>query len=161
MTADLLPHPKDVREMFEGLLGRDVDVAPGEPVVPTDVVLAGVGLYVEDNLTLAAAVAADLSLAAYAGAALGLLPPGRAQDAVAERDVSGGIWENFAELLNIGASLLNFEGAPHLRLYASLEPRMLPPADAGELLRGFGRRLDLTVKIAGYGSGALSIVRRP
>jgi hypothetical protein len=69
------------------------------------------------------------------------------------------MWENFAELLNIGVSLLNHDGAPHVRLYGTHEPGELPPTDVLEPLRGLGRRLDLTVTIAGYGTGSISIVR--
>jgi hypothetical protein len=161
MTTVVLPHPKDVREMFTGLLGRDVEVAPGTPVVPTDTVRAAVGVYVEDNLSLAAAAAADLPLAAYAGAALGLIPKGAAEDAVEENCLPASIWDNFAELLNIGASLLNSDHGPHVRLYGLHGPDQLPGPDVAALLRGLGHRLDLVVKISGYGAGALSIVRKP
>ena len=161
MTTVLLPHPKDVRDMFTGLLGRDVEVAPGTPVVPTDTVRASIGVYVDDSLNLAAACAADLALTAFAGAALGLVPKGAAEDAVEDRSVPMGIWENFAELLNIGASLLNHDGAPHVRLYSLCTPDQLPSPDVAALLRGLGHRLDLVVRIGGYGAGALSIVRKP
>lgn len=161
MTTVVLPHPKDVRDMFSGLLGRAVDVAPGTPVVPTDAARVAVGVYVEDTLHLAAVISADLPLAAFAGAALGLIPKGAAEDAVDEGCLPDAMWENFAELLNIGASLLNHDGAPHVRLYGLHHPDELPTPDVGELLRGLGHRLDLVVKIAGYGSGGLSIVRRP
>lgn len=161
MSTVVLPHPKDVREMFAGLLGRDVEVAPGTPVVPTETARVAVGVYVADNLELTAVVAADLPLAAFAGAALGLIPKGAAEDAVAENSLPASIWENFAELLNIGASLLNHDGAPHVRLYGLHHPDELPTPDVAQLLRGLGHRLDLVVKISGYGAGALSVVRRP
>jgi hypothetical protein len=159
MTTVLVPHPKDVRDMFEGILGRDVDVAPGEPVVPTAAAWAGVGAYVEDNLTLSAAIAADLALTAYAGAALGLVPPASAAQAITDYIISDAIWENFAEVLSIGSTLLNNDGAPHVRLYASFPPGETPQADIAGLLHGLGRRLDLKVTISGYGSGMLSVVR--
>jgi hypothetical protein len=159
MTTVVLPHPKDVRDLFEGLLGREVEVGPGDPVVPSDATFAGVGLYVEDNLSLSGAVAADLALTAYAGAALGLVPVASANDQIRARSLLGPTWENFAELLNIGVSMLNHDGAPHVRLYGTHEPGELPQNDVLELLRGLGRRLDLTLTISGYGSGNLSIVR--
>jgi hypothetical protein len=159
MTTLVLPSPKDVRDLIEGLLGRDVTVAPGRPVAPTADVRAGVGVYVDDNLNLAAAAAADLAFCAFAGSALGLIPAVNAEGA-AEEGLTPAMWDNFAELLNIGASLLNADGAPHLRLYTTSSPAELPANDVGELLRGFGHRIDLQVTIAGYGSGALSIVRK-
>lgn len=160
MSTILLPSPKDVREMVEGLLGREVTVAPGRPVVPTAEARAGIGVYVEDNLSLAAVAAADLALCAFAGSALGLIPAPTAEGAVEDGALSPAMWENFAELLNIAASLLNADGAPHVRLYSTNPPEQLPANDVGELLRGFGHRIDLTLTIAGYGSGALSIVRK-
>jgi hypothetical protein len=160
MTTIALPHPKDVRDLLEGLLGREVEVGAGEPVLPTETALAGVGLYVEDNLSLAAAIAADLELTAYAGAALGLIPAGSAQDMIRSRQVSDAVWENFGELLNIGVSLLRHDSTPHVRLYSANEPGDLPQADVCELLRGLGRRIDLSVTISGYGTGNLSIVRK-
>src|SRR6185295_10379141 len=114
---------------------------------PTDVVRAAVGVYVGDNLALAAAAAADLRLAAFAGACLGLIPKGAAEDAIDDKALSGAMWENFAEVLNIGAVLLNHDGAPHVRLYGLHTPDQLPTPDVGELLRSLGHRLDLTVKI--------------
>lgn len=159
MSTILLPSPKDVRDLIEGLLGRDVTVAPGRPVVPTTEVRAGVGVYVDDQLNLAAVTAADLAFCAFAGSALGLIPASTAEGA-AEEGLTPAMWENFIELLNIGASLLNADGATHLRLYTTTSPAELPANDVGELLRGFGHRIDLQVSIAGYGSGALSIVRK-
>ncbi|WP_019873642.1 hypothetical protein [Sporichthya polymorpha] len=160
MATLVLPSPKDVRDLVEGLLGRDVTVSPGRPVVPTADVRAGVGVYVDDNLTLAAAAAADLPFCAFAGSALGLIPVAHAEGA-SEEGLTPAMWENFAEILNVGAALLNRDGAAHLRLYSTTSPAELPANDVGELLRGFGNRIDLTIDIAGYGSGSLSIVRKP
>ncbi|MGD9957509.1 MAG: hypothetical protein AB7V23_15720 [Candidatus Nanopelagicales bacterium] len=160
-TTVQLPHPKDVRDMFEGLLGRGIDVATGQPVTPSQAQWAAVGAYVEDNLALSAVIVADVPLAAHAGAALGLLPVAGAADAISLGVVDGAMWENFAEMLSIGISLLNHDDTPHVRLYESYPPGELPPADVLELAKGLGRRLDLAISIAGYGSGHLSIVRRP
>lgn len=159
MPTLVLPSPKDVRDLVEGLLGRDVTVSPGRPVAPTAEVRAGVGVYVDDNLKMAAAAAADLAFCAFAGSALGLIPAASAEGA-AEEGLTPAMWENFCELLNIGASLLNADGATHLRLYGTTSPAELPPNDVGELLRGFGNRIDLQIGIAGYGTGSLSIVRK-
>jgi hypothetical protein len=159
MPTLVLPSPKDVRDLVEGLLGRDVTVAPGRPVAPTADVRVGVGVYVDDNLKMAAVAAADLPFCAFAGSALGLIPAASAEGA-AEEGLTPAMWDNFAELLNIGASLLNADGATHLRLYGTTSPAELPANDVGELLRAFGNRIDLSITIAGYGTGSLSIVRK-
>ncbi len=160
MSTTLLPSPKAVRDLLEGLLFRDVDVAPGDRVVPTREVRAAVAVYVDDSLGRTAVVAVDQALVTYAGAAMGLVPAGTAKAALEDGVVPDTVWENFAEVLNVMAALLNSDDTPHVRLYGCHRPDELPPADAGEMLRELGARLDLTVKVAGYGTGALSIVRR-
>jgi hypothetical protein len=159
MSTAPVPHPKEVRDLFEGILGREIDIAAGEPVTPNERTHAAVGVFVEDNLSLSAAIVADLQLTAYAGAALGLVPRDTALKTLANNYVDETMWENFAEVLSVSSTLLNHDGAPHVRLYSSYEPGTLPPADVSGFLQGLGRRLDLTVSIAGYGSGCLSIVR--
>jgi hypothetical protein len=157
----LLPSPKDVRDLVGGLLGREVAVAPGRPVVPTDEVRAAVGVYVEDNLQLAAVLAVDLPLAAALGAALGLVPVPVAHEAVETGVLPPTIWENVSEVLNVAAALLNSNTGVHVRLYRSYSPDVLPANDVAALLRGFGHRLDLRLDVTGSGAGSLSIVRRP
>ncbi len=61
-----LPTALDVREMFEGLLGRDVDVTLGTGAVnPTAPPGAVVGVYTDDKMALRALVILDLPLAAH------------------------------------------------------------------------------------------------
>ncbi len=117
---------------------------------------AAVALYVDDHLRSAAVVVFDFALAAHAGAAIGLLPPGASEAAMEDGELPKNLHENAAEVLNIMASLFNVPGAPHLKLHAAYAP--------GEVLRvtematRTGSRLDLKVEIARYGKGALSIV---
>ena len=159
MSTAPVPHPKEVRDLFEGILGRDIEIAAGEPVLPTERTHAAVGVFVEDNLSLSAGIVADLALTAYAGAALGLIPRDTAIAALSNNYVDASMWENFAEILSVGSTLLNHDGSPHVRLYASYEPGVLPPTDVAALLHGLGRRIDLSVTIGGYGTGTLSVVR--
>ena len=74
-----VPHPKQIRDLFLGLTGKDIEVGPVNPVVPGRDA-AVVAVFVTDKMGTGAAVACDLPLAAYAGAALGLVPLPRAQE---------------------------------------------------------------------------------
>ncbi len=152
-----LPAPKEVRDLFEDLLGRPVTVSPTDPVLSEAVRRTMVALYVDNALKLQAVIGLELSLAVYAGAALGLIPPGGAQDSVEEGVMTPVVAENVTEVCNIMAGLLNRPGAPHLRLYQRFLPREGPPTDAVGHLLALGRRLDLNVDVSGYGSGKLSI----
>jgi hypothetical protein len=153
-----LPAPKDIKDLFEDLLGRGITVRPADPVRAADLNETLVSLYVDAGLRLAAVVGMDLSLAVFSGAALGLLPPGGAQDAVAKGQLSPMLAENVGEVCNVLNGLINREGMPHVRLYQTFAPGESPPTDAAGQLLALGRRLDLKVEVAGYGSGKFSMV---
>jgi hypothetical protein len=153
-----VPAPKLVRDLLEDLLGRQVDVRPGEPLSPEDDRATTVAVYVDDSLTLRLVGVADVAFSAYAGASIGLVPVGRAELAVEERSLPETIEENLYEVLNICAALLNAEGVPHVKLYGMYGPGTVPPVDVSGFARTIGRRLDLQVTVAGYGAGRLSLV---
>ena len=157
-AATVLPHPKAVRDMLEELLGRDVEVAPCDPLVPGEKELVSVAVYVDDSLRTCALVACDLPLSAFAGAAIGLIPRGGAEACVEDRELSPMVRDNLYEVLNIVSALFNLPGHVHTRLYDLHAPGELPPADVSAALRAIGRRLDLTVEIGGYGSGRIAVV---
>ena len=154
-----LPLPKQLRDLLTGLLGRDVTLEPAAaPYAPGPDTPASVAVYVDDSLRISALIACDLPFSAYAGAALGLVPPGGAQAAIDDGKLSDTLSENLYEVLNIAASMFNVAGADHLRLHA-LHPAG-PPLDPQLRISTLtlGRREDLQVEVAGYGAGALSIV---
>jgi hypothetical protein len=66
--------------------------------------------------------------------------------------------ENLGEVFNILTALFNVPERPHLKMYAVHLPGELPAADVSASLRAFGKRSDLEVTVAGYGTGKLSIV---
>ncbi len=153
-----VPHPKQIRDLFLGLTGKDIEVGPVHPVVPgRDPAL--VAVYVTDKMGTGAAVACDLPLAAYAGAALGLVPLPRAEEAIASGLLPEELAENFYEVVNIMASVFNENPeAPHLKLYKVHAVGEKLPTDVASSLGYVVRRLDLQVDVAGYGAGRLSSV---
>jgi hypothetical protein len=155
--SHVLPVPKAVKDLFEDLLGRTVEVGPAEPVRAADVPKTLVAEYVDDGKQLRAVVAMDFPLTAFVGASIGLIPPGGAEACIEDNEISKMIGENAIEVCNVLASLLNSGGAAHLKLYQTHLPGNPPPNDAVGYLLALGRRLDLTVDVAGYGSGKLSI----
>jgi hypothetical protein len=152
-----LPAPKDVRDLFENLLGRAVAVFPADAMRPGDLPGTLVSVYVDKMTRLKAVVGMDLPLTAYSSAALALVPAGGAEVCIEEREIPPMLAENANELCNVFSTLLNRPGQPHVRLYETYLPGEQPPTDAAGNLLAIGRRLDLTVEISGYGSGRLSI----
>ncbi|GAA3660593.1 hypothetical protein GCM10022237_20550 [Nocardioides ginsengisoli] len=153
-----LPLPKQLRDLLADLLGREVSLEPAPPYAPGPDTPASVAVYVDDSLRISALIACDLAFSAYAGAALGLVPPGGAQAAVDDGKLTDTLSENLYEVLNIAASMFNVAGADHLRLHA-LHPAG-PPLDPQLRISTLtlGRREDLRVEVGGYGAGSLSIV---
>lgn len=154
-----LPAALEVRELLEGLVGREFDALTGaemvDPAAPGGAVVAE---YVSDQMQLAAIVAADLPLAAGAGSAIALLPPAGVSESVQYGELSIPQFENFSEILNVMASLFNVPGAPHLKLSAVHAPGATLPNDVAPWVRAFVPRLDLAVEVRGYGGGTLSVL---
>jgi hypothetical protein len=151
-----LPSRHAVRSVVEGLVGRDVDISDGVPVSPktTNVVAA----YVGDRLALQAVCVVDIEAAARLGGALAMVPRGGVDDAIGERDLSQTLRDNCYEVLNVLASVFNVPGAPHVRLYEMYGPNQGVPGDVAAIAGLAGNRMDISLKIAGYGDGMMSIV---
>lgn len=155
-----LPNLKDVRDVLVGLTGFDVTLTPGQPVAGT-AAKASYGVLVTDTGTLAAVAVLDLGLAAGLGAALGLLPPGAAEDALEDGELSAVMQENLYEVVNILSSVYNVPGGAHVRLSTLHGPGEPLPPDVAGLAIVIGRRVDVSVALGRYGKGGLSLVARP
>lgn len=152
-----LPGLLPVRNMLEDLLGREVTVTPADAVVAADLPTMVVAVYVDGAGRLAAVLGMDLPLAANAGAALGLMPPGAAEDSIEDKQLSPMLAENVQELCNILTGLLNREGAPHVSLHQVFVPGEALPSDAAAQMLAYGQRLDVKVEIARYGAGVFAL----
>ena len=159
--TSVLPAALTVRNLFEDLLGRDVNVSPGDPMVAADLPTGAFAIYTDSSQQLYAVLGMQLALAANAGAALGLLPAGAAEDSIEEKTLSPTLAENVFELCNVLTSLLNREGAPHIKLYQVVYPGDPLAADARAHLLALGRRVDLMVEVNRYGKGKLSLSLAP
>jgi hypothetical protein len=153
----VLPVPKEVKDLFEDLLGRSITVSPTDPLRAADIPQTLVALYVDPAKQLGSVIGLAFALTAFVGAAIGLIPAGGAEACIEDKEISKMIGENAIEVCNVLASLINHEGATRLKLYNTFLPGNLPPNDAVAHLLALGRRLDLTVDIGGYGAGHLAI----
>ena len=158
MTTVLLPAAKDVRDMLSGLVGKEVAVSPGAPVTPEPNRPVTVAIYTAPDMAVNALCVMDLGAAAYTAAALALLPPGGAQDAVEEdKELSPLLLEALHEVVNVLSALFNTPGAPHSKLNKLVADGEEMPGDIAGMLAGFNR-LDLALEVPGYGKGAISLV---
>src|SRR4029453_6099634 len=159
--TSVLPGSLTVRNLFEDLLGRDCNVGPGDPLNAGALATATVAIYIDSAQQIYGVLGMQLSLAANVGAALGLLPPGAAEDSIDEKKLYPNFAETLFELCNVLASLLNREGGPHVKLYQVVYPGMPLPDDARTHLFALGRRIDLMIDISRYGKGKFSLPLAP
>jgi hypothetical protein len=159
--AHPLPSTLSVRNLLEDLLGKEVSVVPVDPLRAKDLPQTVAAVYVDNALKLSAVLGLDLALAAFCGAALGLMPVGAAEVCLEDKALTKVIAENVGELCNVVTGLLNREGSPHLRMYQLYLPGEALPNDVGAHLLALGNRMDLDVTVAKYGTGRLSLALAP
>lgn len=153
-----LPSLKAVKDMLTGLVGKPVNVAPGDPVTPAPDRPVAVAVYVDPYMNVNALCLMDLGASAYTSGALALLPPGGCQDAVEEDgELSTMQVEALHEVVNVLAALFNAEGAPHSKLDKLYAPGGDIPGDIAGMLAAFNR-VDLSIEVPTYGKGAISFV---
>jgi len=151
-----MPSRHSVRNTIEGMIGRDIDLDDG--VAPPAKATNVVAVYVTDQLKTSAVCVVDLEFAARIGGALGMIPRGVVDEAIQARDLPKDLEENCYEVLNVMASIFNLPNAPHVRLYTMYAPNSTVPADIAQLAATAGNRMDVKIRIRGYGDGAMAIV---
>ncbi len=156
-----LPSPKQIKDLLEGLLGRDVVIGDGPPVALDGVPRPMLASYADDSGRLSTVVATDFALTAYTGAALGLVPKGGAQAALEDGALPASLQENTAEVLNVLAAPLGEASGIHQRLTGSFGPQQMAPSNVSVRAATLGSRADFEITIEGYGTGGLSIVATP
>ena len=153
-----LPAPKQIKDLFSDLLGREVTLATVGPLAPSATSPRTVGVYVDDHFGVRAIIACDLEFSARAGAAIALVPSPTAEQAIEASLLDQALAENLYEVLNVAASLFNANGAAHVRLHELHAAGSPIPPNVQPLMLTLGRREDLELTIAGYGPGRLSVV---
>ncbi|WP_062204737.1 hypothetical protein [Demequina salsinemoris] len=159
-AVDLLPTPVptafEVRELFEGMLGRDVEWSDGKKVDPLEG--AACATYVDDFSNIHAIALVDVPLIARGGSAIALMPQNGAEQAVTSGLVTPPQFDNMSEILNVAASLFNKKDTVHLKLKETYAPRETLPGDVNSLALQEGGRIDGTLSIQGYGDGRISVI---
>lgn len=158
MPTQALPEPDDVRAVLHGLLGRDITA---RSVPPESIALDKrfvVGLYEREDGKIGGLVVADLEIAAYAGAALSLLPIGVAKESISEGSIEDSLLENFQEVLNVGVRWFTAKGNPRVVLAEVFPPGVKLPDDVRVVMAAPNDRLDVEAEVAGYGSGRIRLL---
>lgn len=154
-----VPIQESVADFYSTLFGIG---CAASKVTPSDVGADSrhvVGVYRDDLGRIAALVTGDSAFVTASGAALAMIPASAARDALAGGTIDQNLLENFREVCNITASMLNTATTPHLTLvdvwptdHADL------PNEVWDVLASPRKRREFAVTIAGYHDGRLGIV---
>ncbi|HET9772001.1 MAG TPA: hypothetical protein VFS16_14000 [Acidimicrobiia bacterium] len=152
-----VPIQEDIRDLLMDLLGRGAAVDKVTPLVLEEDQPAVIAEYRTDEGSVGALCLVDAEFAIRAGGALTMVPPAAVADTIRKGDVSESL-ENFREIVNILAQLLNSPRTSHLRLAGvHVVPGDLPEAVSSLVERPEFRR-DFAVQIEGYGPGRISLL---
>jgi hypothetical protein len=151
-----LPNAPQVKELF-GMLFDGLAVKPGAKLDISPKSGSYYGVYLTDDGVPGAMNACDIAFAANSGAALSMLPPNVAKEAMKTRVLTEVMVANLREVMNIGTRLVLTEGSPHLRLDQVYAGPALPPA-AVALLGAVKGRVDFEIGLGKYGSGLFAVL---
>jgi hypothetical protein len=138
--------------LFDALsvkLGPKLDVSPKAACY--------FGVYTSDDGTPVALCGCDMAFAANSGAALSMLPPNAAREAVKNKELTPVMLANLHEVMNICTRLMLRDDSPHLKLCELCPLNALPPTAAAIIAAPKGR-IDFEIGLGKYGSGVLSVM---
>ncbi len=153
MAIYTLPKLDDVARVLGMLLNKPVTAATAQPLSNPSIA----GTYIDRKGDIGALCLVDVAFAAYAGAALTMIPCDVANDEIRTRRLSSEILENLQEVFNVMVAFFNQGDVPHIRFADMLTTPAEFPADFDNLDHGGARRVDLGVTIEGYGAGAMCL----
>jgi two-component system chemotaxis response regulator CheY len=157
-TQASFPKPAQVGSALTELLRKNVGAAAAPSTLIPVLARIVAEYHSVEGGALAACAVCDLAFALRTGAALTLVPPGVVEEAIRARALEDTLADNFHEVLNVMARFFDHGGSSRVQLGpVHLPGEKLDPALAAPIARP-AARLDLTVDIAGYGKGNLSLL---
>lgn len=161
--AALVPVPiqEAVRDLLGDLLGRGIAADKTNPASIENDGGHVIASYVDDGGTISALLVADIYLAAATGAALAMVPAAALDDVKKTGTIDESLLDNFKEVANILAGLLNTPSTPHVSIqgiWLSSDPEL--PVETWIVTEMPTKRRTYAVTIEGYGTGNLDIIVR-
>lgn len=159
MAARSLPKADDLGRLFSELLDKQVTAKAARPGAPPQKGPWIAATYGSDE-NAAVALLSDLNAAASLGAALSMLPAGRAEESVKSGTLEDVIRENFHEVCNVVTGLLNKPAAPGLVLTPLHLHGLLDEKDPkiAEFQAKRDSRLNMDIQVQGYAAGAMVLI---
>ena len=154
-----LPQEIEIRQMLGMLFGDDLEIKSADAPLDTGADSKNAAaVFVSDSGEPVTACICDLPFAAFAGAALSMIPKGGAEDAARSGDLTETMLGNLHEIMNICSRLFMKSDTPHLKLeklYVTIKDL---PENARAMVDAIEDQLHFQVTIPGYGDGYLSFL---
>lgn len=152
-----LPLPPDISKTLSMLVFRDVNVSETTLPFIGSKTVGALGLYQTPSADFQALCYMEISLAAGAGAALGLFSPDIARSAALTGRIDDNIRDVVHEIFNICSRLFDSPGIPALVLQSvCFAPPVTP--DILQLLPSFVLKRAYEASIDGYTKGRLALL---
>jgi hypothetical protein len=153
-----VPIQEDYRDLLMDLVGRGVGVTKVDRLELDPDDLGVFAEYVTEEGVVGAVMIVDGPFAVRCGAALSMLPPSTAEENLAKRELPDHLIDNFREIANILARLLNGPTTPHLRLrQVHRLPGPVPDLVMKVVFAPESRR-DFVCAVEGYGEGRFALL---
>ncbi len=150
----LLSFPDTISSLLGGLFRLAVTVQPGRPIASA----GAIAVYVFDDGTTAAGCVCDLPLAGYLSGAMMMVPALSVVEAVDSGELTEDLADGLRECLNVMAQIFNSPGGRHVTIsQIYVIPAVCPDEVVQDLIK-LPRKVHFDVQIAGYGSGAMSLL---
>ncbi len=153
-----LPEVDKIGMHISSIVGKKVDTGSTDPVDGKAAKNGVIGVYESEDGVVGGVCVCSTAFAAFAGAALAMIPPAVAQTAATSGQIPANIQENVGEVLNILSSLFNKEGSPRLSLKKVINAGDDIPEGVSILITEPAGREDITIDIPGYGAGTMTLL---
>jgi len=155
-----LPIQEMIRDLANDLLGTDTKVEKSREDIATPDVGAVVS-YRDDAGATAIAGVFDTDLVGVLGGALTMVPVSTLDEARERGDLPENVVENFWEVTNILASMLNRPNSPHVAQADRHRSFDEIGDDLRQVIDGPAKVRTFTVSVEGYGSGRMALYSAP
>ena len=149
-----IPDGTELARTLEMLLGKEIHIQD-QPEWPTDPAELAV-IYRDPEDEPVAISCCDRAFAAYAGCALTMLPPARAESVLGGEELNEMMQGNLYEVMNVISRYMMSDKTPHLRLAEVASTAALEDQCASVINGALGKH-GYKVDVDGYGSGWLGV----
>jgi|SRR5579872_5354890 len=153
------PNPAQIASLLKELLRRNVTASAAPPIhlpPPAGHIVVEYQRG-EDGVVIGCGIC-DISCAVRMGAALTLIPAAAAAEAIATRQLTDAVGENFHEVLNVISRLFDIGGKSRVCLGQVHRPGEPLSGELAARIAKPASRIDACIDIAGYGKGNLTLL---